>query len=166
LSTSVRRPARLGSVLPARWAGGKNWNPVLQQPGLLSKEEHVDGDALGVPDFDPYGIRLRRRDGIPDGWLNCDRIKTWSQGGETYAPIAPRLIQVSPEHIAAIVPKLHGCTRNRRIPLIESPHRDGAKPEVTCLGKEAGGVLAGCAQPDGQKNKKTRLEKLLRRFVL
>src|SRR5687767_5914204 len=122
--------------------------------GLLSEthERHPDGDDLGVWDFDSYGIRLRGRDGIPGGRLDRDRMKPWSQGGEAYAPIGAGLVQVSPEQSAAIVPQLHGCARNRGALLIESPNRDGSKPEVVCPGKEAGALVAAGAQPDDPKN--------------
>jgi hypothetical protein len=75
-------------------------------------------------------------------------MKTWSQGGEAYSSIGPGLVQLSPEQIAAIVPQLHGCARNRGILLIEGPHHDATEPEVICPGKEAGALIAGCARPD------------------
>src|SRR5215212_2039781 len=123
---------------------------------LETHEEHPDSDELGVWDFDSYGIRLRRRDGIPAGSLDRDRIKTWSQGGEVHAPIGAGRIQVSVEQVAAIVPQLQDRARNRAL-LIENPYSDGSKPEVICPGEEAGAlVAAACAQPNDPKKEETK----------
>jgi hypothetical protein len=74
-------------------------------------------------------------------------MKAWSQGGKAHAPIGSGLVQIFPEQVAAMIPQLHGCARNRGALLIESPHYDGSKPEVICPGQEAGALIAGSAQP-------------------